>query len=158
MNFYAISVKNGKNNSIEIAPDFQTEDENTDLMIRGRSFYAVWNEEKGLWSQNEYDVRRIVDRDLMKKREELQKTMGDTRFVVKRMLSYSSGSWNDYCNYIKKMPDRFIPLDDKLTFMDTPVKKEDYVSKRLPYSIKPGSHESYDELMNTLYSQEKERY
>ena len=154
MNFYAISVKNGKNNSIEIAPDFQTEDENTDLMIRGRSFYAVWNEEKGLWSQNEYDVRRIVDRDLMKKREELQKTMGDTRFVVKRMLSYSSGSWNDYCNYIKKMPDRFIPLDDKLTFMDTPVKKEDYVSKRLPYSIKPGSHESYDELMNTLYSQE----
>ena len=154
MNFYTISVTNGKNNTIEIAPDFQAEDQDSDLMIRGKSFYAVWNDEKGLWSENEYDVRRIVDRDLMKKRDELQQQMGDARFVVKRMLNYSSKSWDNYCNYIHKMPDRFVPLDDKLTFADTPVRKEDYVSKRLPYSVKAGSHESYDEIMNTLYSQE----
>ena len=154
MNFYTIQVTNGKNNSIEIAPDFQTEDENTDLMIRGKSFYAVWNEDKGLWSTNEYDVRRIVDRDLMKKRDEVQQQMGDTRIIVKRMVSYSSGSWDKYCNYIRKMPDRYKQLDDRLTFADTPVKKEDYVSKRLPYNLAPGSHESYDEIIGTLYSEE----
>lgn len=154
MNFYTIQVTNGKNNSIEIAPDFQTEDENTDLMIRGNSFYAVWNEDKGLWSTNEYDVRRIVDRDLMKKRDEIQQQMGDVAIRVKRMVSYSSRSWDQYCNYVRKMPDRYRQLDDQLTFADTPVKKEDYVSKRLPYSLKPGSHDSYDEIIGTLYSEE----
>lgn len=154
MNFYNIIVQNGKNNSIEIAPDFQIDDHESDLMIRGKSFYAVWDEEKGMWSQNEYDVRRIVDAAMMKKKAEIQNVRGDAVIHVKRMISSSSGSWLQYCNYIKHQPDRYVQLDDKLTFADTEVKKEDYVSKRLSYSLKPGSHDSYDEIMSTLYSEE----
>ena len=37
-----------------------------DLMVRGGSFYAVWDEARGMWSTNEYDVQRIVDSDLRK--------------------------------------------------------------------------------------------
>ena len=39
-----------------------------------------------------------------------------------------------------------------MTFRDQEVVKDDYVSKRLPYSLSSGSTPGYDTLMNTLYS------
>ena len=154
MNFFEIVVQHGKNKSIDIFPDFHTDDEDSDLMIRGKSFYAVWNEEKGIWSQNEYDVRRIVDKALMAKKAEIKVAFPDYNINVKRMVSGSSGMWSKYSSYVKQQPDRYVQLDDKLTFADTETKKSDYVSHRLPYSLKPGSHDSYDEIMSTLYSPE----
>lgn len=153
-NFYEISVTHGKNNTIEIAPDFQVADEDSDLMIRGKDFYAVWDEEKGLWSTNEYDVKTVVDRALLKKRDELVASGIDSAIKVKRMKSFSSRSWDQYCSYKSKMPNRYKQLDDKLTFADQDVKKEDYVSRKLPYCLKPGSHDSWDEIVGTLYSEE----
>ena len=156
-NFYEIAVTNGKNNTIEIAPDFQVGDEDSDLMIRGKDFYAVWDEEKGLWSQNEYTVQTVVDRELMKKRDELVAAGVNGTIRVKRMKSYGSRSWDQYCSYKAKMPNRYKQLDDKLTFADQEVKKEDYVSRKLPYCLKPGSHDSWDEIVGTLYSEENRK-
>lgn len=153
-NFYEVSVNNGKNGIIEIAPDFQVTDEDSDLMIRGKDFYAVWDEEKGLWSTNEYTVKTVVDRALMKKRDEIVASGVDAPIRVKRMKSFGSRSWDQYCSYKSKMPNRYKQLDDKLTFADQEVKKEDYVSRKLPYCLKPGSHDSWDEIVGTLYSEE----
>lgn len=154
MSFYTIQVKNPKQNVFEIAPDFQVEDSDSDLMIRGKSFYAVWDEERGLWNRNERRVKTIVDKELRKKAAEVQTQHPDAIVTPKYMLSYSSGSWDKWKSYVSKLPDQFIALDDKLSFADTELKREDYASKRLPYALKPGSHESYDELMDTLYSKE----
>ena len=33
-------------------------------MVQGGNFYAIWDEEKELWSRDEYDVQRLVDEDL----------------------------------------------------------------------------------------------
>ena len=153
MSFYTISEKYTKY-SIELAPDFQTDEEDMDLMVRGRSFYAVWDEEAGMWSTNEYCVRKIVDKALMKRKSELLKINPSANVVIKSMKSYSSRSWTEWRGYISNMPDRFVPLDDKLAFADTEVKKTDYISKRLKYVLKEGDHASYDEIMSTLYSQE----
>ena len=63
MDFFTIEQKIrqvGKNDIIEIYPDFKA-CRSKDLMIRGKSFYAIWDEEKRLWSTDEYDVQRLVD-------------------------------------------------------------------------------------------------
>ena len=155
MNFYEIVVTQSRNGWIEVYPNFRVGDKDSDLMVRGKSFYAIWDEEIGLWSTNEYDVQKVVDKELEKKKAELENA-GAPLVKVKSMYSYMSGSWDKYKNYIGKMPDRFVPLDDRLTFADTVVKKTDYISKRLPYVLKPADHKAYDELMDTLYSK-KER-
>jgi hypothetical protein len=48
-----------------------------------------------------------------------------------------------------------VQLDSKLIFSNTPVSREDYSSKKLPYAIEYGSMESYDKLMSTLYFPEE---
>lgn len=154
MSFYTIKVKNPKQNVFEIVPDFQVEDGDSDLMIRGKSFYAVWDEEKGQWNRNERRVKTIVDKELKIKAAEVSAQHPDASVIVKDMASYSTGSWDRWKSYISKLPDQFVALDDKLSFADTELKREDYASKRLPYTLKPGSHESYDKLLGTLYSQE----
>src|SRR5690606_11651941 len=42
-------------------------------------------------------------------------------------------------------------LDENLTFANTEVKKDDYVSRRLPYSLEAGDISAYDELISVLY-------
>ena len=51
----------GKSGVIEIKPDFDVNNDTEDMMIRGRDFYAIWVESKGLWSTNEQDAIRIID-------------------------------------------------------------------------------------------------
>ena len=153
MNFYSIVVTNSKNGT-EVCPDFQTGDKNSDLMVRGKRFYAVWNEEAGLWSTNEYDVQRIVDKALYDKKTELENA-GSPFVKVLAMESFRSGSWSKYKDYLSKMPDRFTPLDDKLVFADTEIKKSDHASKRLPYTMAKADHKAYDEMMDLLYSPEE---
>ena len=38
-----------------------------------------------------------------------------------------------------------------MTFANTEVRKEDYVSRRLPYRIEVGDISAYDELVSVLY-------
>ena len=33
-------------------------------MIRGRDFYAVWDDEEGLWKTSEYYAQRQIDKEL----------------------------------------------------------------------------------------------
>ena len=59
MDFYKIRTKEAKG-FVQAYPDWVV-DHFEDLMVRGGSFYAVWNEAIGMWSTNEFDVQRIVD-------------------------------------------------------------------------------------------------
>ncbi|MBQ2533316.1 MAG: hypothetical protein II545_06730, partial [Lachnospiraceae bacterium] len=61
--FYKIKQSIVKSGIMDIFPDFQVRP-SKDLMIRGGKFYAVWDEENGMWSQDEYRIREIVDADL----------------------------------------------------------------------------------------------
>ena len=63
MDFYKIKTRVVKRNGYavcEIYRDFIV-GRTTDLMVQGGKFHAVWDEEKGLWSTDEYDVQRLVD-------------------------------------------------------------------------------------------------
>ena len=159
MDFYKVKVRKIKDKHIEVYPDFFNKEENSDLMIRGSDFYAVYDEQTGMWKRNPLFVQKIIDKDLWNKYEELKKNpLSSESFIdVKTIMDSSTGSWDRFVKYVKRLPDNFHQLDEKLTFQDTVVKKEDYASKRLPYSVKEGDISAYEELISTLYEPEERK-
>lgn len=154
IDFLMIATRTGKRGVIEIYPKFIIK-KSKDLMIRGSDFYAVWLEERGLWSTDEQDALQLIDRELDLYVQEHKQTMTDG-FRVLHMWDAESGmidNWHKYCQ--RQMRDSFHMLDDSLIFANTPVKKDSYASKRLPYPLEEGSISAYDELMGTLYSKEE---
>lgn len=149
MDFYMIKEKSTKRGIREIFPDFRV-GRSKDLMVRGQRFYAIWDEEAGLWSTDEYDVQRLVDRDLYEYKKRLQRNTED-EVVVKTLSDFSSGMWEAFKKYVKSMSDNSHQLDEKLTFANDQVKKKDYVSKRLSYPLEKGECNAYEELIGTLY-------
>jgi hypothetical protein len=152
MDFFQIGTKETRGGVIEVYPDF-TVGRSKDLMVRGRSFYAIWDEETGLWSTDEYDVQRIVDQELTNFADKLRQD--GAVCTVKYLRSYGSNSWNQFRSFLNNLSDNSTQLDQHLTFANTEVKKSDYVSRRLPYSLTPGDISAWDELVGTLYSEEE---
>lgn len=142
-----------KDGSMVIYPKFRAKKSN-DLMIRGGDFYAVWDENKGLWSTNQDDVVDMIDAELDNYKK--SKTFLQDATVL-HMWDSDSGQIDKWHKYVQKqLRDNYHPLNEKLVFSNSPVNKEDYASKRLPYPLEESDISSYDELMSTLYS-EKER-
>ena len=127
----------------------------SDLMIRGGDFYAIWVEERGLWSTDEEDVVRLIDRELDRYVKE-NRDKFDAHVKVLYMWDSESGmidAWHKYCQ--KQLRDYNQPLDNNLTFANQETKKEDFATKKLPYPLEAGSIEAYDKLMSTLYDPEE---
>lgn len=153
MDFFKIKERSAKNGVVEVYPDFIV-CRSKDLMIRGKSFYAIWDEAAGLWSTDEYDVQRLVDKALWKYRDELSKRH-DGSVHVKLMSDFSSSSWLQFRNYVGHLSDSSHQLDESLTFSNTKVTKSDYVSTRLPYPLEAGDFSAWDEMLDVLYDPEE---
>lgn len=154
IDFLMISTRSTKRGVIEIYPKFIIK-KSSDLMIRGGDFYAIWLEERGLWSTDEQDALQLIDQELDRYAEE-NRTRFDSNIKVLHMWDSESGmidSWHKYCQ--KQMRDSFHMLDEKLIFSNTPTNKKDYASKRLKYPLEKGAIEAYDKLMSTLYEEEE---
>ena len=148
MDFYQVKERETKNGT-EVYADFVVRP-SRDLMVRGGAFYAVWNEKAGLWSTDEYDVQLLIDGDLFAHAERLEGPC-----TVRALSSYRSKMWQEFRSYVGNMPNSHIQLDGTLAFADTPPRKADYSSKRLPYTVKAGDMKAYDRLMGVLYSPEE---
>lgn len=149
MDFFQIATKEGKGGVPEVYPDFIV-GRSKDLMVRGRAFYAIWDDTRGLWSRDEYDVQRLVDLEL---RVYVDKT--DKPVNMKYMRSFNSNGWNQFRKFMSQISDNSHWLDENLTFANTEIKKSDYVSRRLPYNLIPGDISAWDELIGTLYNPEE---
>lgn len=155
IDFLTISTRPGKRGCVEVYPKFIISKKSSDLMIRGGDFYAVWVEDRGLWSTDEDDVIQLIDRELDRYAAE-NKDMIDGHIRVMHMRDSESGmidSWHKYCQ--KQMRDNFAMLDEKLIFSNSPTNKKDYASKRLSYPLEPGECPAYNKLISTLYSEEE---
>lgn len=155
LDFLKIGTRSRKPGIVEIYPKFVIK-KSEDLMIRGGDFYAIWIEERGLWSTDEDDALQLIDRELRKYAEENRKKYESSIVTVLFMREAESGmidSWHKYCQ--KQMRDNFHPLDDKLIFSNMETGRKDYASKRLSYPLEPGDTTAYDKLMSTLYSPEE---
>jgi Family of unknown function (DUF5906) len=152
MDFFQVCTKETRGGVVEVYPDFIV-GRSKDLMVRGQSFYAIWDEARGLWSTDEYDVRRMVDTEVETVVERLK--ADGVPCSAKLLRSHSTNGWTQYKKFLKNASDDSHQLDEKLTFANTEVKKSDYVSRRLPYSLAPGPTPAWDEIMSTLYSEEE---
>ena len=154
MDFMIISTRSNKRGIIEIYPKFIIK-KSSDLMIRGGDFYAIWIEERGLWSTDEQDALQLIDRELDRYAEE-NRTKFNSDIKVLHMWDAESkmiDSWHKYCQ--KQMRDNFHALDDKLIFSNMETNKKDYASKKLSYPLEAGDLSAYEKLMSTLYSEEE---
>lgn len=122
-----------------------------DLMIRGHGFYAVWDEEKGLWSTDERDIQRLVDKMIFDYASEIE----DDRKTLKLLRNFSSNKWKEWQQFCKSFPDSYQEVDAKIIFSNQKIKKSDYVTKSLNYPLEKGSYDSYDRLMSVLYDPEE---
>ena len=153
MDFVRIKTKIVKSTgAMVIFPVFKV-GKTKDLMIRGGDFYAFWDEEKGIWNKDVYDLFKQVDK-MLREYSEKYPDMG----TVMLMEDSDSGVIDDWNKYVKhQLPDNYTPLDTKLVFANSPINRKDYASKRLPYPLEKGEYKAYDELMSVLYSPEERR-
>ena len=126
-----------------------------DIMIKGGDFYAIWDESRGLWSKDIGDAIRLIDEEL----EDYAKSLkDDTRYdgyliTVKNIDSSASRGMDEFKHWYQKCaPDKYKWLDSKIVFQDQEVKREDYASFKLPYSMTEGDTSAWDELVGKLYS------
>ena len=153
LDFFRIKERSTQKGALEVYPDFRV-CRSKDLMVRSKSFYAVWDEAKNLWSTDEYDIQRLIDEEL----DNYVANLGDRNegsIQVKYMSNFSSGSWREFRNYVGLLSDSAHQLDMNLTFSNTEVKKSDHVSRRLSYALAPGDISAFKEILETLYPEEE---
>ena len=153
LDFLMIATRNTKS-GVEIYPKFILKKSN-DLMIRGGDFYAIWIEDRGLWSTDEEDVIHLVDNELTQYADQYRKQFGISPKVL-YMWDSESGMidrWHKYCQ--SQMRDHYNTLDTHLIFSNAETNKKDYATKRLAYPLEPGPIPAFDKLISTLYSDEE---
>lgn len=162
MDFITISTSEAKNasknrdaGSVNVNLDFRVI-KSKDIMTRGKSFYAIWDEENGFWVKDELEVPELIDREIFKAAEKVRESGQTPHF--KLMKNYDSGYWQTYTSYIKNMPDNWKPFDSEIHFANETLTRSSYATKKLPYSLEPGTIDNYDKLMRTLYDpQERDK-
>ena len=153
LDFLDIKERPIKNGIVEIYPAFRVK-RSKDLMIKGNAFYAIWDKEKNLWSTDEYDAQRLIDDEIYKYVESHKNNIGGA-YKLKILGDATTKAWEEFRRYISSLPDSWHQLDMKVTFDNTEVTRDMYVSKRLKYPIQSGDTSAYDELMSTLYLPEE---
>lgn len=155
LDFMTISTKtNHKTNTVEVSPKFIMK-KSKDLMVRGRDFYAIWDEDRKMWSTDEDDVTRLVDNELRKFVDENKERLEGSP-IIKFMWDSDSGSIDKFHKYCQKqMRDHYEMLDEELIFSNTELGRENFASKRLNYPLEEGDYSGWDKLIGTLYSEEE---
>lgn len=159
-------IGRGKNTKdvIVVYPTYLTTGK--DIMKKGNQFYAILDRDTNLWSKNESDVYRIIDKELYSYAEEhfdkdmdghyCSKFDGNIKVIVKTIEDSSTRMLIEYNKWFNNLTPNFnyIPLDSDLTFLSDEVTPEMRRSKRLPYDLQDGDISAYEKLLGTLYSDE----
>lgn len=155
LDFMTVSTsKFNKSSTVEVFPKFIMK-KSKDLMVRGKDFYAIWDEDRKIWSTDEDDVVRLVDNELRKYVNEHADHLEGSP-VIKFMWDGDSGSIDKFHKYCQKqMRDSFTMLDEELIFSNTELCRENYASKRLSYPLAEGDYSAWDKIIGTLYSEEE---
>ena len=154
LDFFTIATRSTKRGTVEVYPKFKMV-RSEDLMIRGGDFYAIWIEERGLWSTDEQDVINLVDKEISKYIQEHKDQFHDT---VRPLYMWDAESgmidaWHKYCQ--RQSRDNYEMLDEKLIFSNTETNKKDFASKRLGYPLEPGNFDGWEKMVSTLYSEDE---
>ena len=152
LDFFRVSTRTDSKGRTVVYPRFRIT-KSKDLMIRGGDFYAIWLDEQGRWSTDEQDALDLIDAEIDKYLAEKNIEHGAIVLYMCDAESNMIDAWHRYCQ--RQMRDSFHPLDETLVFANSPVKKEDYASKRLPYPLENAPTPAFDQMIHTLYDDEE---
>ena len=151
------NVGGARQTIIEVFPAFAVLP-SRDLMVRGKEFFAIWDEETGFWSTDEYRARELIDRELYAYADTLT-APEDGYISVHSLQDFSSQAWSSWRRYLGSLPDHFHDLDGELTWATDERKRENYATRALSYTVAPEETPSYDLLVQRLYtSEEREKF
>lgn len=155
IDFLMIATRSTQRGAVEIYPKFVIK-KSDDLMIRGGDFYAIWIEERNLWSTDKHDAINLIDRELGQATDRYKKTHPDADVRTLYLWDSENGMADRFYKYCKQlMPEDYHMLDENLVFSNTETTKKDYASKKLSYPLEPGDRPAYSKLISTLYSEEE---
>lgn len=150
LDFVKITVKQ-KNGVLEVIPSFKVI-KSKDLMIRGNSFYAIWDDGLNKWTTDEFEAIRLIDETTTKYANDNYGDMATPQLLV-NADNCLIDKWKKYCQ--KQSINNYKPLDETLLFSNMERKREKYSSKQLPYPLEPGDYSAWDRLISVLYSEEE---
>ena len=143
-----------KNKTLVVTPTFMNMYDSS-LMVKGKAMYAVWDEEEQEWTTDLFRLINIVDKEVYAEKSKMEQ---NGQFcIAEPMLSEDTGRLKAFYEYTKKLPDNFHELNRKIIFQNETPKKEDYSTKRVPYSLCDGSIENYETIVSTLYSEDERK-
>ena len=95
LDFVKLTAKMNKTGNVEVSPSFKVI-RSKDLMIRGNSFYSIWDENLQKWSTDEFDAINIIDQETIKYTKE---KYGDD--AIPQLLINADNclidKWKKYC-------------------------------------------------------------
>lgn len=151
------NVGGSRQTIIEVFPAFAVLP-SRDLMVRGKEFFAIWDEDAGFWSTDEYRARELIDRELYAYADTLT-APEDGYISVHSLQDFSSQAWSSWRRYLNSLPDHCQDLDGELTWASDERKRENYATRALSYTVAPEETPSYDLLVQRLYtSEEREKF
>lgn len=150
LDFVSITTKS-KNGVVEVSPSFKVI-KSKDLMIRGNSFYAIWDENLNKWTTDEFEAIRLIDECTINYCNENGNDLTTPQLLV-NADNCLIDKWKKYCQ--KQSINNYTPLDESLLFSNMERSREKYSSKQLPYPLEEGDYSAWDRLLSVLYNEEE---
>lgn len=144
----------------EYYPAFLVKPKIKDLMIRSRDFYALFNPETKLWVKDEGEAIDLIDKQVYEyvAKDAGEAVMNDPEHspiidYIRDSDNHMIDKWHKYCQ--KDLRDTYEPLNQKVIFSNSEIKRNDYVAYKLGYPLQETPTPFYDKLVDRLYLPEE---
>ena len=124
-------------------------------MVRGKEFYAFYDETTGLWSTDMPKLYEMIDSQTWEyaKKDKGEQYLNDREHgaVIVEISDSSNTLSVEFDRFCKSMGNHWHPLDQKMLFSNSEVKRSDYASKTLDYPLQECPTPYYEALTDVLY-------
>lgn len=148
-------IKNFQRGRYYYKPTFIAKSSIKDLMTRGGEFYAIYDESTGFWTTSKPRAIEIIDDQVRAYviKDSGEEAMNDPLHgpAILSMADISNHLIEPFDKFCKTMGDCWHPLDQKMLFSNSEVKRTDYATKTLDYPLIETPTPYYDTLCSVLY-------
>ena len=134
-------------------PVFTVKSSIKDLMTRGNEFYAFYDESTGFWSTERPKLYEEIDAQVWNYARNDKGFLDDKEHgsVVVEITDSSNTLSIEFDRFCKSMGSHWKPLNQKMIFSNTEVKRTDYATKALDYPLQECPTPYYEALTDVLY-------
>lgn len=136
-------------------PTFITKSSIKDIMTRGGSFYAIFDEQTGFWTKSKPRAIELIDEQVREftLKDSGAEAMNDPMHgpSIQTMADSANHLVEQFDRFCKTMGDNWHALDQKMLFSNSDISRTSYASKTLDYPLIEQPTPYYDALCEVLY-------